>query len=682
MARTLPSEPSTQGARPTLLLLLGAALALGAWGQYRFLQEQEFAWGPLLAYMIAAFIFALAVSQHSPLGVARQWNEQDFWTRLIQRILGQPWRFLAMVGSLALTGVLLDLLQLDPPLPSYNWSLLLWIGATALYTYAVAGGRWAWPRRAAWQAWWQRSRKSPIVLTMGGVLLVALVLRAWSLETIPPTVSGDEGSQGLEAIRVLEGKITNPFGTGWLGVPTMSFYFNALTIGPLGNTIFALRLPWALVGTVTVLVVFLLVKRLCGHTLALVTAALLATYHYHIHFSRLGSNQVADTLFVAVALWLLYRGYDQRSYLDWALCGLVIGGSQYFYAGARFTGVLVIAVVLFLFLRDWRSFWRERYREVLVLLGATLIAGGPMIQYAIRFPNDYNARINEVGIFQSGWVEKEKEAKGASTLEVLLDQVKRASLAFNLYPDRTVWYGTPHPLMDFTAAILFTLGLGYSVLHIADRRIFPLVAWWGGAMIMGGALTESPPSSQRLITMAAPAIFFVALTLVQGGTIFIQGIGIRRPERFLLPYLSVAVLFLSFISIKWYFVEFTPLLRYGSYNAVVATSIGKQARDQLGADWRMYFFGPPRMYIGFGSILYLAPAVEGQDIADPLTAPIDRSTVPNDKNAAFIFLPERRNELDFVQQTFPNGEVEIVPSPLPGTPDPLYILYRVRRENM
>lgn len=204
----------------------------------------------------------------------------------------------------------------------YNWGLLLWVGAITLYVLSIAPWQkpvasWHWPRRLSF-------------LAIGSILLLAIAARFWQLGSIPETLGGDEGSQGIEALRVLDGTIRNPFSTGWLGVPTMSFYYNALTIGPLGNTILALRLPWALVGVLSVICTFLLVRRLLSLTLALTTAVLLACYHYHIHYSRLGSNQIADTLFVALALWLLYRGYDTGNWRDWALCGVVVGMAQYF----------------------------------------------------------------------------------------------------------------------------------------------------------------------------------------------------------------------------------------------------------------------------------------------------------------------------------------------------------------
>jgi hypothetical protein len=224
--------------------------------------------------------------------------------------------------------------------------------------------------------------------------------------------------------------------------------------------------------------------------------------------------------------------------------------------------------------------------------------------------------------------------------------------------------------------VLFLLGLGYATLRLADARLFPLVAWWWGAILLGGALTDNPPSSQRLITTAPPAVFFVALALYRAGRVLRRAGGGRDAPRLTVPLLA-AGLALGVASVHWYFVAFTPLRIYGNPDAVVATALGHYATARLGPDWHLYFFGPPRMSVDFGSLPYLAPEVGGTDIVHPLTGPPPATLVRPDKHAAFVFLPERRDELDLVRQTFPGGDVETIPSPLGG--DPLCILYRVRR---
>jgi hypothetical protein len=66
-------------------------------------------------------------------------------------------------------------------------------------------------------------------------------------------------------------------------------------------------------------------------------------------------------------------------------------------------------------------------------------------------------------------------------------------------------------------------------------------------------------------------------------------------------------------------------------------------------------------------------------VREPLVAPPDPSLASPDKHAAFVFLPERRAELDLVRQTFPDGVLEEIPSFWEKDPFPFFSVYRVMR---
>jgi predicted membrane-bound mannosyltransferase len=138
------------------------------------------------------------------------------------------------------------------------------------------------------------------------ITAASLLLRTALLGQIPFTVSGDEAAQGLEAIRVLKGELANPFATAWRGVPTMSLQLTALSIRLFGQTGLALRVPWALIGAATIPLVYWLVSHWFGKATGLVAAALLAVYQYPIHYSRLGSNQIADAFLAVLDLASVY----------------------------------------------------------------------------------------------------------------------------------------------------------------------------------------------------------------------------------------------------------------------------------------------------------------------------------------------------------------------------------------
>ncbi len=418
-------------------------------------------------------------------------------------------------------------------------------------------------------------------------------------------------------------------------------------------------------GTLTILTSFLLVRRLFETRLALVTAVILATYHYHIHYSRLGSNQIADPFFISLALFFLARALDGKKRLDWALSGSITGMALYVYAGARLTPIIITAVLVYRFLLEPRRFWHKHKWGLAVGMVAFFIVAAPMLQYAVRFPGEFNARLNQVGILQSGWLEREIEILGEPVWSILFDQFRRAALAFNYYPDRTVWYGLREPLLDPFFGAIFLLGLIYGTLQLFNRRvgprIAPMVAWWWGGMILGGMFTESPPSSQRLIALAVPVSFFIAYAMWE----LVQLAGQSFKNITTNAAIAIGVLLFAFISLNTYFVDYTPQQLYGGRNAEMATQIAPRL-NELKDENQFYFVGAPWMYWGFATLPYLVPEAEAEDILDPLSEPIPENLVRRDKGSVFIVIPPRIDELELLARAYPHGVREEVYSSIDG----------------
>jgi hypothetical protein len=175
-------------------------------------------------------------------------------------------------------------------------------------------------------------------------------------------------------------------------------------------------------------------------------------------------------------------------------------------------------------------------------------------------------------------------------------------------------------------------------------------------------LTESPPSSQRLITLAVPACFFLALALNDLLKLARQAIG-RIPER---TVWVIAIAAFAFVSLKTYFVDFTPLRSYGGQNAEMATQIAPLL-NELKHTHEFQVVGAPWMYWGFATLPYLVPDATASDIIEPLTEPVPSDLRPADKGVVFIVLPQRQTELDLLlEPTFPDGIRHEVYSPVDG----------------
>lgn len=550
-----------------------------------------------------------------------------------------------------------------PKESDFTFVFIAWCSSILLYALAIA-----FPKslpRLNFQGWWNSNRW--IISILGIILVAALAVRVWNLSTIPFNLHGDEGQIGLESVKVLNGELKHPFITTWGGQPTIGFYFNSISIYLFGQNKFGLRFPWVLVGTASVLCAFFLATRLRDSTYGLIVAALLALYHYHIHYSRLGASIIADTLFVSLILLFLQRALDENRRIDWVLTGFIGGFSLYFYIGARFTSIVVFSVLGYRLLYDGRKFLKENYGGIIFAAFAFLITAAPMIQFAIQHPEPFMSRMNEVGLIQTGWLEQEMVKQGTGALPILWEQFYRAALAFNYYPDKSMWYHLPEPLLDPVFGGLFALGLIFATIRSigprADRRLFPIVFWWFGAIILGGMLTVHPPTSQRLVTTSVPACFFIGLTIWTLTRPLEKRIGTLLTK----SLIALVVLIFGIGSLKLYFVDFSPKRLYAGHarHPEISTEIAP-ILNQLGETHRTYFFGPPRFYFKFGTIRYLAPKAEGEDIIEPLKEPPGPDFIDRTKGAVFVFLPHRLNEMEFVQQTFPNGIVEEIISPADG----------------
>ncbi|MFN3763671.1 MAG: glycosyltransferase family 39 protein, partial [Anaerolineae bacterium] len=276
---------------------------------------------------------------------------------------------------------------------------------------------------------------------------------------IPANFSGDEGTQALEALRLLGPPLRNPFATGWYSVPTLSFLVAGLWMKLFGATVAGVRALSAFVGTASVLATWLLARRLAGEWVGWGAAVLVAFGHYGLHFSRLASNQIADVLLGPLVLYLLLRGLDGDRRLDLALAGVVLGLSWYAYFGARLMTVVVGLYLAGRALGEGDRFLARHGRGLAALAAGFALALWPLALYYVAHPADFLSRYNQVSIFASGWLAREMSLTGKSAAALLLQQFWKSVSAFHVTPDPTFWYHPGIPLLDPVSGVFFVLGL-------------------------------------------------------------------------------------------------------------------------------------------------------------------------------------------------------------------------------
>ena len=156
--------------------------------------------------------------------------------------------------------------------------------------------------------------KKKVLVFLTLILFIGSILRLWQLGSVPISLNWDEVALGYDAYSIsLTGK--DEYGKYLPTVlrsfddykPALYAYLIIPTYKIFGLNAFAVRLPSAIFGILTILAVFLLIRRLFKRDdIALLTSFILAISPWHIQFSRiafesnigLALNVFAATLFV------------------------------------------------------------------------------------------------------------------------------------------------------------------------------------------------------------------------------------------------------------------------------------------------------------------------------------------------------------------------------------------------
>lgn len=550
-----------------------------------------------------------------------------------------------------------------------SWQLVLLLAAPAfgLLSWLAAGEalRMAQPA-IAWLAWGtavaaavagsyrlgearalRMSRTETLLLA--ALFLLALVVRVYALDRIPTTLSGDEGSSGLMAVKFLQGEANNVFTIGWFSFPTFYFAVQSVGIWLLGQTAEGLRLTSALAGALTVVGLYFLGRMLFDRFTGLLAAAYLLASHYHIHFSRIGLNNIWDGLFVVVTFATFWHGWRTGRRTPFILAGLALGLGLYFYVAFRVVPLLLLLWLGLALVWD-RAAWRRRLPDVMVTAYVAALLFLPMALFFWQHPAEFQAPMNRVTIF-AGWLEREAEIRDQSATAIVLDQMLMTARGFTHEPLRH-WYNPGVPLLLTGAAGLFLMGLVWALVSFDLRYALLLLPLLG--MVVLGALSQDPPASQRFVLVMPIVALLIAVPLRQAAGLLAQ-LWPRLQNAWLA--LAVGVMgWLMLVDLNYYFFEVYDHYVLGGINTEVASEVAQFLLAEAGEESVVYFFGLPRMgYYSHSTIPYLVPGLVGNDVVEPLTAIPEW---PAGEAPIFIFLPERVGELAFVEAAYPGGHYQ------------------------
>lgn len=243
------------------------------------------------------------------------------------------------------------------------------------------------------------------IILLAFIVCVAVFFRFYQLGSNPPFLNWDEAAWGYNAYsigidgrdefgRFLPHDYLESFGDY---KPPVYAYLDVAPIKMFGLNAFATRFPSALFGVLTVLMTYLLVKRIFPvskekECYALVSAFILAISPWHIMLSRAAFEANIATFLLVSGIWLFLAGMQEKK---WCLVAAVIPLALSFYTfnTPRIVTPLVVVVFSLFF---WKKLL-QRKKYVVTALILAILCLLPTVKFL--FSSQAKVRFEEVNIF-------------------------------------------------------------------------------------------------------------------------------------------------------------------------------------------------------------------------------------------------------------------------------------------
>lgn len=382
------------------------------------------------------------------------------------------------------------------------------------------------------------------------ILIVALFVRLYRLSSAPPGISGDEMFNAIDVANISWRNLPLYF-EGNNGREALFFYLMALSTGLLGPTVFALRLPAALLGVGAVLLAYGLGRDAFHRHVGLLAAGLTAVSLWPIMESRWALRAVSLTFFTTLTVFLMMRGWQHGRRRDWLLGGIALGLTMYTYIPSRVFPAVILVWLAWLWWFDSPRL-RQQWRPIALSLLLALLIFLPYGRYMQQNPEKVNQRISGLTIALEDAVQDGQWGQLGQSITATLK-------TFTIQGDVDWRYHlSGQPIFDPLTGLFFYLGFGLCLWFafkkdgrtetespISSQPSYALILIWLAAMLGPNLIIDANPSFLRAAGAIVPIYLITAVAL---HTVANQ-IGHKWPRlKPLLP--AIAVMALSLILVR------------------------------------------------------------------------------------------------------------------------------------
>ena len=446
------------------------------------------------------------------------------------------------------------------------------------------------------------------------LIFIAILARFIGLDWAPPHLSNDEIGAAYAAYSISKTLKdgANHFlpilwqSHGGYGSP-LAVYIPLTSIVIFGNNDFAVRLPAAILGSLTIIFIGLLVKELTKNSkLALMTSFLLAISPWHFFASRSALESNYALFFIVLGIYMFFFGLNKNKRWATIISFVSFALSIYSYYTEWVLTPLIILSLIF--------FWRRTILKKKIYYLAILVFGLLLIPLFISFIQNANSTratsefiSKDIALGQLLAEHPNPIGKGQIILKAILDKYSSYSSLDYLffYGAKILPKENPYQFGFFPApfVIAFIWGLYKLKSHYKGSSNF--IYFLLIISPVAASMTEGEINNWRSLPQLLPIALISA-----SGTLFIWDF---IKKNYWIKSLSLGFLLISFMYFLLVYFRYFPLQKAVGYQygyKQIALYVGehydefeKIIIDQRFGDKDYYYIGVPSSYIPFYTYL-------------------------------------------------------------------------------
>jgi 4-amino-4-deoxy-L-arabinose transferase-like glycosyltransferase len=337
-----------------------------------------------------------------------------------------------------------------------------------------------------------------------------------------------------------------------IAFPYLYPYLQTWTVDIFGRNLTGLRVISVILGTLNIPAMYLLARTLFDRPTARIALVLLAAFPPHIHFSRIGLNNIMDPLLATLALAFIARGMIHNRRADYVLGGLFLGLVHYFYEGGR---LLLLPLVLSWFI-GLLILWRPRlnWRALALVLLTMLLIVVPIYYTLAAINTAVASRLmeNKTALNAFYW----SQIGNPGRLQLHIERQFIAPLLMYVRDiEGSHFYGGPQGFILPLMVPLLLLGIGYALARWRHPGPLLLILWMLGATA-GISLMAAPTFAARFGVTLPALVLFIALGLRYVLALLWPD---EKFSRVRAALLTAVVLALAVVQVHYYFNTHLPI---------------------------------------------------------------------------------------------------------------------------